>query len=213
MKKLIMVLFSLLIMGGSTIAQTVSAEAKAQLKEKANKDARKQAKQYKKEGWRVSPGGLPLERQLDRAYGLAYELDDFGQPMYLTSEAISIGQTYNAAKLQSTELSKVGLAGQLESHITGIIDNAVANEQLPEEDAASISKTVMKSKSLISKKLGRTIPLIEAYRDKEGGKKEVMVRTAYSMREAMNIAKGVIYESLRQEGKDYEKQLDKTVFK
>ena len=59
-----------------TTAQMKSKQAKATLKEKASKDARKEAEKMEKEGWQVSPGALPLEKQLDRAYMYALDIDD-----------------------------------------------------------------------------------------------------------------------------------------
>ena len=47
-----------------TTAQMKSKQAKAVLKEKASKDARKEAKKMEKEGWKVTPGALPLRSSL-----------------------------------------------------------------------------------------------------------------------------------------------------
>ena len=59
-----------------TTAQLKAKQAKSVLKEKASKDARKEAKKMEKEGWKVSPGALPLEKQLDRAYMYALDIDE-----------------------------------------------------------------------------------------------------------------------------------------
>lgn len=63
---------------------------KDQVNEKASKDARKAAKQLQKEGWKVAPGGLPMEKQLDRLYEMQYEIDfETGFPKFIKGEAMS----------------------------------------------------------------------------------------------------------------------------
>ena len=61
-------------------------ETKAALKEKASKDAKDEAKRMKKEGWTVSPGALPLEKQIDRYYAYIEQTDDELNPLYYTGE-------------------------------------------------------------------------------------------------------------------------------
>ena len=87
-------------------ALTVNAQNTAvNLNAKASKDAAKMAKQYKKEGWVVAPGQLPLERQLDRSFQLMIELDENGYQKYVSGEGQSIGNNYDAAKMQALEMA------------------------------------------------------------------------------------------------------------
>ena len=78
--------------------KAVEKYTREQLNQKATKDARKEAKGYEKEGWTVTPGALPIEKQLDKAYMMQYETDDYGYPKYIMGEAMSIGENYDAAK-------------------------------------------------------------------------------------------------------------------
>ena len=100
------------------------------LKEKASKDARKEAKSLSKEGWQSAPGALPIERQLDRSYMMQQEFDDDMFPKYLMGEGMSIAESYDAAKMQATELAKQNLAGQIQTEITALVENNVSNKQL-----------------------------------------------------------------------------------
>ena len=75
--------------------------SKSELNEKASKAARKEAKSLKKEGWTTTPGTLPLEKQLDRSYLMQMEYDEDMFPQYLMGEAMSIGENYDAAKMQA----------------------------------------------------------------------------------------------------------------
>lgn len=186
----------------SAIAErkAMSKYAKSELNDKASKAARKEAKKYVKDGWIVAPGHLPLEKQLDRSYQMQYEFDDMGYPKYLISEAMSIGENYDAAKMQAMELAKLSLAGQLQSEVVAIVENSVSNKQLSQEQAASVTESVMAGKNMISQSVGRVITLVECYRDTRTRNKEVRVMIAYNTGMAMQVAKNVIKEDLEKKG-------------
>lgn len=184
-------------------------QQKKELNEKASKTARKQAKQYAKEGWKTSPGALPLEKQLDRSYLMQMEYDEYGYPKYMQAEAQSIGENYDAAKFQALELAKLGIAGQIETNVTSLIQNQVDNQQLEAEEAASITKSLGAGKSLISKELGRVITVVEAYRTLPNKNKEVLVRIAYNSEMAERVAKKAIRQKLEEDGKKLNEELDK----
>lgn len=218
MKKLV-IFFSVLFLGASMLVaqdfnsaiaerKAMSKYAKSELNERASKAAKKAAKSYTKEGWLVAPGHLPLEKQLDRSYEMQYEFDDLGYPKYIMSEAMSIGQNYDAAKIQAQELAKLSLAGQLQSEIVALVENEVSNEQLSQEQAASVTETVMGAKNLISQKIGRVITVIECYRDKPNKNKEVRVMIAYNTAMAMESAKNVVINELKKKGDEIHEKLD-----
>lgn len=181
---------------------------KSELNSKATKTARKEAKRLKKEGWQTTPGALPIDKQLDKSYQMLYEYDENMYPKYVMGEALSIGGNYDAAKMQALELAKQNLAGQIQTEVTALIENTVANEQLQGEQAESITRSVLASKNLISQSLGRTIPVIEVYRTLSNKNKEVMVRIAYSGDEAKKVAKEAIRKELEQRGDDLHNKLD-----
>ncbi len=188
--------------------QEMLKESKNQLSEKASKTAQKEAKKLKKEGWQTPPGALPIDKQLDKSYLMQYEYDSDMYPKYIMGEAISIGGNYDAAKMQALELAKQNLAGQIQTEVTALIENTVANEQISEDDAASVTRSIMASKNLISQSIGRTIPIIELYRTLNNKNKEVMVRIAYNGEMAKKLAKDAIRKQLAQEGEEKQKKLD-----
>lgn len=218
MKKLLLFVLALALVGGVSFAQSARDLAKerdalvkyskAELNQKASKAARKEAKRMMKEGWTTTPGALPLEKQMDKSYMMQYEYDENMFPKYIMGEAMSIGENYDAAKMQALELAKQNLAGQIQTEVTALIENTVANKQLAKEQAASISQSVMSSKNLISQSIGRTITVIEAYRVISGGNKEVLTRIAYNSQMAKEAAKKAIREDLEKKGDDLHKQLD-----
>lgn len=220
MKKVMIATMALFFVFGTTDCMAQSAKelakerkelmkaSKAELNEKASKAARKEAKSLKKDGWETAPGALPLEKQLDRSYMMQYEFDEDMFPKYLMGEAMSIGGNYDAAKMQALELAKQNLAGQIQTEVTALIENTVGNEQLNEEQAASVTKSVMASKNLISQSIGRTITVMEVYRTLKNKNKEVLVRIAYNSEMAKKAALKAVKEDLEKKGDDLHNQLD-----
>ena len=220
MKKLIFsVVVLMLVASGTTYAQSSSDQmkerkelakaSKKELNEKASKAAVKEAKKLTKEGWKTAPGALPIEKQLDRSYTMQYQYDSDGFPLYIMAEAMSVGGNYDAAKMQALELAKQNLAGQIQTEVTALIENTVANEQMDQGDAASITRSVMASKNLISQSIGRVVPVVETYQVVNGNNRQVLVRIAYSMNMAKSAAKKAIREDLEKRGEELHGTLDK----
>lgn len=220
MKKAILLLVAFLTLSaGTTYAQSAKERAKerkalvkqsrAELNDKASKAARKEAKKLKKEGWQTAPGALPLDKQLDKSYMMQYEQDDMGYPKYLMGEAMSIGQNYDGAKMQALELAKQNLAGQIQTEITALVENTVANEQLEPEEAATVTKSIMASKNLISQSIGRVVTVVEVYRTLPNKNKEIQVRIAYNSDMAKAAAKKAVKKDLESKGDELHGKLDK----
>lgn len=182
----------------------------SELNAKASKAARTDAKKLTKQGWQTTPGALPLDKQLDRAFKMQYEYDENQYPKYIMAEAMSVGGNYDAAKMQALELAKQNLAGQIQTEVTSLIENTVANQQMEAGKAASITKTIAASKNLISQSLGRVIPVTEVYRDSKQNK-EVLVRIAYNSEMAKQAALKVVKQELEKKGEDLHNQLDKVL--
>ncbi len=182
--------------------------SKAEFNQKASKDARKEAKRLKKEGWKTAPGAIPLEKQLDKSYLMQQEYDENLFPKYLMGEAMSIGENYDAAKMQALELAKQNLAGQIQTEVTALIENTVANKQLQPEEAASAVQSIIAGKNLISQSIGRVLTVVEVYRTVSNKNKEVLVRIAYNAEMAKAAAKQAIREDLEKKGEDLHNKLD-----
>ena len=218
MKKFVLFIALSIVTSGISFAQSAKELAKerkelvkaskAELNEKATKTARKEAKRLKKEGWTTAPGALPLEKQLDKSYLMQYEFDEDMFPKYIMGEAMSIGGNYDAAKMQALELAKQNLAGQIQTEVTALIENTVANEQLGAEQAESITRSVMASKNLISQSIGRTVPVMELYRTLSNKNKEVLVRIAYNSEMAKKAALKAVREDFEKKGDELHNKLD-----
>ena len=219
MKRIVIALMALMVMGTVEVSAQSAREivkerkvlakaSKKELEKKATKAARKDAKRLKRQGWQVAPGALPLEKQLDKSYMMQYEYDEDLFPKYLMGEAMSVGENYDAAKMQTLELAKQNLAGQIQTEVTALIDNTVANEQLQAEEAASITSSVMAAKNLISQSIGRVITVVEAYRTLDNKNKEVLVRIAYNSEMAKAAAKKAVRQDLEKKGDKLHNKLD-----
>ncbi|MCQ2311241.1 MAG: hypothetical protein MJZ64_05775, partial [Paludibacteraceae bacterium] len=173
--------------------------------------AKKEAKRLAKEGWVVSPGMLPLEKQLDRVYLMQCEFDENLFPKYIIASAQSVGENYDAAKAAATSLAITNLAGQIQTEVSALVENTVANKQLSAGDAASISETVMSSKNLISQSIGRTLVVVECYKELKNKNKEVLVRIAYNGDMAKQAAKQAVRDELEKKGANLHEQLDKAL--
>ena len=142
---------------------------------------------------------------------MEYEYDADLYPKYIMANAQSVGENYDAAKTAATSLAITNLAGQIQTEVTALIENTVANNQLAAEDAASITETVMASKNLISQSIGRVITTVECYRVLDNKNREVMIRIAYNGEMAKQAAKKVIREELEKKGEKLHNQLDEVL--
>lgn len=188
-------------------------QLKQDFKEKASKEARKEAKKLKKEGWVVSPGALPLERQLDRSYLIIMETDEDLNPVYIVGEGLSVGENYDAAKMQAMELARQQIAGKIGSETTALIDNLVGNKQMGAEEAATVTTLLSEGKTIISQKLGRVVPVVECYRTLKNKNKEVMVRLATKESAIREVMKGYLREEMEKKGAKMSDQLDELLSK
>lgn len=188
--------------------QEIRKLSKAEFKERSLKAARKEAKKLMKEGWTTAPGALPIDKQLEKSWLMQEEYDEDLFHKYLMGEAMSIGENYDAAKMQALELAKQNLAGQIQTEVTALIENTVANKQLQPEEAASVVQSISAGKSLITQSIGRVLVVMEVYRTVSNKNKEVLVRIAYNAEMAKAAAKKAVREDLEKRGEELHDKLD-----
>ena len=176
---------------------------------KVAKSSKKQAKQMTKEGWKVMPGLLTLEQQIDRASLLQNMFeDDLVTPQYVWGDATSTAENYDAGKMQALELARINMIGSIEQNITQLVEHNRDNKQLNAGNAASVIKSIAASKTYVSKNIGQTTNVVEAYRQLSNGNVEVRVMTFYSLDKAREIAKQGIRDQLEKQGENLGKELD-----
>lgn len=198
-----MFVLSLAITSPCVYAQKLTKDQK-----KAAKTIKKEVKSLKKQGWTVAPGNLPMDLQLKDSYNNQLEKDANGYPKYIAGEAMTTGETYDAALFQANELAKMDLAGKISTEITELIDTKLANKQLTEKQAASLAESVAASKNLVSQRIGRVLSPVVMYRDLNNGNVEVRTVVYYSHDLAQKAVKETIREQLEQKADELGKQLD-----
>jgi len=181
------------------------------LKDKAIKEAKKEAKKYKKAGYLVAPGSIPMEKMLEEAWIRQLERDEKGNLKYLQADGNGVANSRSAAEVQAIEFAKLNLAGQLESDIRAIIQSNIANEQLSNVDATSITKILATAKNFIAVKLGKIDPIFKIYKNLDNNNVEVNVKLIYNKAMAMDIAKQAVKEEMQKELKDLTLQLDQII--
>lgn len=180
-----------------------------EVQKKAIKEARNEAKKLEKEGFKTPVGKLPLAKQLENSWERQVEMDTEGNPFWYIASSRIIGSNQSSAALQATNTAKIDLAGQIQTKVSQLIEAKAANDDMGQEDAASLSSVVAASKSVISATLGRTVPLVEVYRTLPNNNVEVMVTLGYSMQAANKAAVGAIRKELAAKSEDLAKELDK----
>jgi len=206
MKKLttLLVLAFSVVMMASCASQNLTKDQKM-----AEKSIKKEVRQLKKDGWKVAPGNIAMDLQLKEAYSKALEKDEKGYEKFVTGEAMTVGETYDATLFQATNLAKLDLAAKIETEITELIDTKLGNKQLSQKQAASLAESVAASKNLVSQKLGRVLIPVKMYRDLDNGNVEVRTIVYYSHDMAMDVLKQTMREDLEKKADDLSKQLDK----
>jgi len=222
MKKLLIVLAGFFLMG-SVCAQNaddykafikerkaVQKLVKQERDEKVSKETKKQAKQFAKEGWKVTVGALPMEKQIEKSILMQYELDlNNGMPKYIKGEGKAIGNSYDAAKMHAMADAKTELAGNIQTEVAAIIEERLANSEIGQGEAATVSSAVQVSKQVIAQSIGRVVTVIECYRELKNKNYEVQVRILYNGEMAAQAAKKAIKEELEKKGDELAKELDK----
>lgn len=199
--------FSMSAMGQSSVQQKLKENKTALKKEEISKDAKKEAKRLKKEGWTVAPGGLPLEKQVNRLYMFTEQVDDDMNQLYYDGMGRATAENFAAAQIQATELARMDLASKISSEATGIVDNLVANKMLADDQAASITTTMVENKTIFSQKLGRLQTPMVVTRELPNRNKEVMVRVITKASAIQEIAKEAIRAELEKVGKELSEEL------
>ena len=212
-----------LFMVGGVFAQT-SDDYKAFIKErkaisklsesersaKVAKDIKKAVKQMEKDGWKVNMGALSLEKQLEKSQQMQYEFDmNTGMPKYIMGEGKVISSNYSAGKNQAMAQAKTELAGNIQTEVAALIEDKTGNNEIGQGEAVSFSESVQAAKQMIAQSIGRTIPVVECYRELKNGNVEVQVRVFYNIEMSLQAAKKAMKEELEKKGDKLADQLDK----
>lgn len=146
---------------------------------KVNRDVKKEAKKYQKDGYLVFAGGLPFTMQLEASYKKQVMTDESGFPTWIIANGSSVAQNLSAGEMQATEIAKNRLVGLIETNMKSVVEIDLANNQISQEEATSISKAIEVSVNKVSKKLTGVQVLFKAYRNVKKNV-EVQVQVGYN---------------------------------
>ena len=177
----------------------LSASANAQELSKANqKLLKKQLKEFKTDGWKINPGQLPLETQLENSFKAQSEIDAMGYEVWIVGEGRSTGSIYDAARTQAITVAKGEIAQKLRTDMSSTIEQDLANEQFGADEAESIAKTIVSQQGRsIDQQLNRPKTLMECFRKLPNGNTEVLIRCAISSETVNKLAKAAIQQARR----------------
>lgn len=175
----------------------------------ASKAAEKEAKQMKKDGYDVPPGSPPLEFVLQKSWNKYYETTEEGQQKFLSADGSAIGGNQTAAEQQAIEMARVQLAGNIGSKVASLVSSNVANTELSDQEAETITEFVQSSKNIIAQRLGYTDPAFKVFRRLKNGNVEVKVRLFYDTEQSLKIARQLVKEELKDKVKTNEEDLRK----
>lgn len=182
------VMFSMFLVGLTTMSTYASAETKKTMQErnaeyrkefdrKASKSARKQAKELVKEGWKPIGAGKPIEAQLDRAWQYKEPNED-GEMEYLVETGTSIANTLSTAQAAAKQQARLAIAKSLESEVGSLIEGSLNHAELSDDDVRDVSKMNEVNNTFVHQKLNKSIVISEWYKKTDNGKYKVEVTMA-----------------------------------
>lgn len=200
-----------LVFAYSTLdAQSTNKQLKKDLKSKVEKDCRKEAKRLQKEGWKVMPGKLSIERQIQEGRFSELNKDEDGNPLYFTATHQAKGGNYSAAQKIANDRARMGLAENISTTFSELVKEKLANTDYGEGDIETIDEFVSTNKNLVSLSLQGVLNVVEIYRE-SGKMVEVQVMVKVKMADALKAAKKAYGDKLRQKSEKLAKELDEIV--
>lgn len=167
---------------------------------KPSKEAIKETKRMKKDGWKVTIGEPPLERQLDDAYKYRYDRDEEGNRRYIVGVGQSHAQSYDVARIQAEENARAEIGRNIGSEVTNTVNNMLFNTQLANDKAESKSIIDAVVKTVSSQHLSGTEVVASAYRELPDKNKEVQIRLVAKSSDIRARAKNAARAELESRG-------------
>lgn len=189
-------------------AQTSEKKLKKDLKSKVEKDCRKTAKQLTKEGWKVMPGKLPMERQIQDSRYAELDKDKNGEKLYFTGTHKATGGNYSAAKKIADDRARMEIAEHINATLSELVKSKLSTTNYGEGDIETIDEFVSTNKNLVSVSLQGVFPVLEIYREKGNGVVEVQVMVKTNAADALKAAKKAYRNELYQKSEKLAQELD-----
>lgn len=190
MKKILVVLLAAIVGISAVNAQPTKKQLKAVKAEVAAWTA---------DGWKVAPGNLSMAEQILMQKEYVKKVNNEGEPLYVFGESTAVGQTFKAAQLSVMRGVKMNALEQLDTEITAIIQNDLANKQQSLDKAISVDKVLNRTKEVISNRLPRGIKVVTVYRELKTKNVEVRAMYAYNYDKVNEMIAAAASEALEKE--------------
>lgn len=210
MKKIILLLAAVVAMCSvDALAQKSDKELKKELRERVNRECVKEAKKMAKEGWKVMPGKLPLERQIQEARYAELDTDAEGQKMFFVGTHQATGGNYSAAKQICDTRARVEIAQQVGAAVAQQVKDQMSSRNLGDGDLELVDQTLSASTTQVAAKLSGVTPVVEMFRELAGGKYEVRVVVAAPYKATLKAAKSALMDNLKKSTEKLSVDVDK----
>lgn len=206
--KVLTVVMALAIAVPAATAQQSDKQLKKELKAKVIKENKKTAKKLAKEGWKVMPGKLPLQRQLQDTQYAELDTNDEGGKRFFMGMHQAIGGSYTAAKQIADTRARGELAQAVYSAVQQSVEDKIGHLDFGDGDIETIEEFVSASKTLISAQLKEVVPTLEMYRELGNNRYEVRVAVKMDAKEAMKLAKRGLQNELKIKSERLAENLD-----
>lgn len=190
MKKILVLMLAAVIGITAVEAQPTKKELKA---------IKSEISAWQQEGWKVAPGDLSIAEQILSLKEYTNKKNNEGEPLYLIGSSTAVGETFKAAQLSAMRGVKMQALDQLDTEITAIIENDLANKQQGLDKAVSVDKVLSRTKEVISNRLPRGIKVVSVYRELKTKTVEVRMAYAYNYDKVIDMLNASASKALEDE--------------
>lgn len=154
----IFLLLSLILM-----ASTASFAQKMTTQE-INEQAKEDAKMYKKEGWRVDIGEMPIEFQIRKSLTMMNETTEDGEPMYMMGSQKALGKSTIGAYATARQFAMDEIVKKVRVVVEDFTKNNISTEQKEGMSFEDINGIISKGTSKAVLVIGNFIDVVKCYR-------------------------------------------------
>ena len=190
MKKILILMLAAVIGITAVEAQPTKKQLKAIKSEIAS---------WQAEGWKAAPGDPTIAEQILKSKEYDDKKNEDDEPLYLIGTSTAVGETFKAAQLSAMRGVKKQAIEQLESDITSIIQEDLANKQQGLDNAVSPDKVLNRTMEVASKRLPRGIKIVSVYRELKTKTVEVRMSYAYNYDKVVEMIKATTSQALEDE--------------
>ena len=156
MKRIFLLLSVILMASTVSFAQMTVQEI--------NEQAKEDAKMYKKEGWRVDPGEMPIEFQFRKSLAMMNETTEDGDPMYMMGSQKALGKSTIGAYATARQLAMDEIVKKVRVEVEDFTKKNLTTEQKEGMSSEDINGIISRGASKAVLIIGNFIDVVKCYR-------------------------------------------------